>query len=129
ADTARDVVDVLDGLGVERFTSAGYSGGGPHVLALAGLCGERVAGVATFASPAPHDGTPAWLAGLTAGGAGLWAAAQGRDAGEEYQRTAGFDPDSFTETDWAALAGPWAGIGEDGQAASALGSGAGEIDD
>src|SRR5699024_1138460 len=42
ADTAADVVEVLDRLGVDQVVTAGYSGGGPHALALAALRPDRV---------------------------------------------------------------------------------------
>ncbi|GAB3292937.1 alpha/beta fold hydrolase [Epidermidibacterium keratini] len=129
ADSARDTVDALDQLGISQVAVAGYSGGGPHALAHAALLGERVADVATFASPAPYDGSEAWFGGMAADGGGLRPAAEGRAVREEHQRTAKFDPASFTDADWAALAGPWAGIGEDAQAANAAGSDDGEIDD
>lgn len=129
ADTARDACEALDRLGIEAAAVAGYSGGGPHALAQAALLGDRVSEVAVFASPAPYDHTEAWFAGMAGNGGGLRPAAEGRAAREKHQRTAEFDPASFTDADWAALAGQWAGIGEDAQAATAAGSDHGEIDD
>ncbi len=129
ADTAADVVEVLDRLGVDQVVTAGYSGGGPHALALAALRPDRVGDVATFASPAPYDGTAEWFAGMAGDGGGLRPAAEGREAREAHQRTAEFDLDSFTGVDWAALEGDWSGIGEDAQAASGPDGDAGEIDD
>lgn len=129
ADAARDVTEVADALGIERFAIAGYSGGGPHALALAALLGERVAATAVFASPAPFNSSPSWFRGMTGGGAGLRAATLGDAARTEYQRTAEFSAASFTEADWQALSGRWASIGRQAQAAAAAGSNDGEIDD
>jgi len=53
ADSAKDVIEVVDEPGIEHFATAGYSGGGPHALALAALLCERVTATAAFASPAP----------------------------------------------------------------------------
>jgi pimeloyl-ACP methyl ester carboxylesterase len=55
ADVVPDVVAVLDHLGVDRCVSAGWSGGGPHVLALGALAPDRVAGVLSIAGVAPYD--------------------------------------------------------------------------
>lgn len=129
ADTALDVSEALDRLGIDQVATAGYSGGGPHALALAALLGGRVSDVAVLASPAPYDHTAAWFEGMASGGGGLRPAAAGLADREEHQRTTEFQSDCFTEADWAALAGPWGGIGEDAQAASAAGSDEGEIDD
>lgn len=129
SDTAEDIIEVLDRLNVGRMVTAGYSGGGPHALALAALAPDRVDHAATFGCPAPYDQTPDWFTGMAANGGGLRPAAEGPEARERYQRTAEFDPGSFTAADWAALSGPWAGIGDDAQSATAAGSAFGEIDD
>ncbi|MGH3275850.1 MAG: alpha/beta fold hydrolase, partial [Streptosporangiaceae bacterium] len=67
ADAAGDVAAVLDGLGAERFVSAGWSGGGPHALATAALLPQRCLGVAAIdgLSPCMGDGA-GWLAGMAA---------------------------------------------------------------
>ncbi|WP_245634470.1 alpha/beta fold hydrolase, partial [Janibacter corallicola] len=127
--TVADVVEVLDRLGVDQVATAGYSGGGPHALALAALLSDRVGDVATFASPAPYGGSSAWFAGMAGDGGGLRPAAEGRETREAHQRTAEFDPSSFTGADYAALEGDWSGIGEDAQAAGGADGDAGEIDD
>jgi pimeloyl-ACP methyl ester carboxylesterase len=54
ADCAVDVVALADRLGIERFFTAGWSGGGPHALATAALLPDRVIAAATIASPAPR---------------------------------------------------------------------------
>lgn len=55
ADCARDVETIADALGLDRFASWGISGGGPHVLACAALCGPRLTAVASLAAVAPYD--------------------------------------------------------------------------
>jgi pimeloyl-ACP methyl ester carboxylesterase len=65
ADCAEDVVAVADALGVERFYTAGRSGGGPHALATAALLPERVIAAATIAGCAPRDAEGLdWLDGM-----------------------------------------------------------------
>ena len=54
ADAARDIADIADALGIERFAVVGRSGGGPHALACAALLPERTARIAVlvgFAAP------------------------------------------------------------------------------
>jgi pimeloyl-ACP methyl ester carboxylesterase len=56
---------IADALGFDRYTSWGISGGGPHVLACAALCDERLTAVASLASVAPYDSEGLdWLAGM-----------------------------------------------------------------
>jgi pimeloyl-ACP methyl ester carboxylesterase len=55
SDVAEDVEAIADALDVDRFTTWGWSGGGPHALACAALLPDRVAAVATLASLAQHD--------------------------------------------------------------------------
>jgi pimeloyl-ACP methyl ester carboxylesterase len=68
ADCAADVEAIGDALGLERFASWGISGGGPHVLACAALCDERLTAVASLAAVAPYeaDGLD-WLDGMGEG--------------------------------------------------------------
>jgi len=128
ADAARDVLAVLDALGIERFATAGSSGGGPHALALAALAGNRAIGVVTFASVAPYRANdPDWFAGM-ADPRALRAATEGLSARARLAETAEFDPASFTAADWAALEGEWAALGADAQEGGAQAEG-GEIDD
>ena len=65
ADCAADVGAIADALGLDRYTSWGISGGGPHVLACAALCDDRLTAVASLAAVAPwnSDGLD-WLAGM-----------------------------------------------------------------
>ncbi|HUG50296.1 MAG TPA: alpha/beta fold hydrolase [Terrimesophilobacter sp.] len=128
ASAASDVGQIADALGVGRFAVMGASGGGPHALACAALLAERVTAAVCLASPAPFTGDGAgWFAGMASDG-GLRAAAAGRSVREIYAQTDEFDPDSFTESDYAALEGTWSALGDDARSASTAGSG-GLVDD
>jgi pimeloyl-ACP methyl ester carboxylesterase len=52
-DWARDVAELADGLGIERFSAFGMSGGGPHAAACAYALGDRVSALGLVSSPAP----------------------------------------------------------------------------
>jgi pimeloyl-ACP methyl ester carboxylesterase len=54
ADVVGDIAALADALGVARFGTWGWSGGGPHALACGTLVGGRVAAVATFAGVGPY---------------------------------------------------------------------------
>ena len=127
ASVAGDVARVADALGLGEFAVMGASGGGPHALACAALLPGRVTGAVCLAGVAPWAGDEGWFAGMAAPG-GLRAATAGPEARARHQETAEFDPASFTAADWAALAGAWAGLGEDAQRAGAQGS-EGLVDD
>ena len=133
-DAGADVVAVASALGLERYVTAGASGGGPHALACAALDPERVAGVVTLAGIAPYTDAYDWFGGMASPG-GLKAALRGgRDERRRHGETAEFDMESFTDTDWAALEAEWGPLGADANRASAEatadGSPAwGEIDD
>ena len=125
ASAARDVEQVADAFGLERFAVMGASGGGPHALACAALLGDRVSAVATLAALAPYTDDFDWFDGMKAPQA-LRAAREGRQT-----RTAlppQFDPESFTARDWAALEDRWKALGEDAGTAGAAGP-EGAIDD
>lgn len=65
ADCVADVVAIADALGIERFHTVGWSGGGPHALACAALLPDRVISAATVAGAAPHDAEGLdWSAGM-----------------------------------------------------------------
>jgi pimeloyl-ACP methyl ester carboxylesterase len=67
ASFAADAEAVLDHLGIDRAWAAGWSGGGPHALALAALLPHRFHAVATLAGVAPYaesQGSLDWLAGM-----------------------------------------------------------------
>lgn len=127
SDAAADALAVTDALGIDRFLTAGASGGGPHALACAALAPERVAAVVVFAGIAPFWGSPDWFAGMT-DPSGLQAALAGPHARRAHADTAQFTPDVFTARDWAALNGPWSALGDDAGAGAADGPD-GEVDD
>ena len=67
ADCAADVAAIVDELGVDRFYTAGISGGGPHALACAALLPDRVIAAASIAGAAPSDAPDLdFLAGMGA---------------------------------------------------------------
>jgi pimeloyl-ACP methyl ester carboxylesterase len=53
ADCAADTVAIVERLGVGRFYTTGWSGGGPHALACAALLPDRVLACATIAGVGP----------------------------------------------------------------------------
>lgn len=55
---ARDAAAVVDCLGVDRFATLGWSGGGPFALAAAALLGERVRRVGVACGNAPFQEMP-----------------------------------------------------------------------
>jgi pimeloyl-ACP methyl ester carboxylesterase len=67
-DVVADITAVADELGLERFATWGLSGGGPHALACAAVCDERLTAAATLAGVGPWnaDGLD-WLAGMGEG--------------------------------------------------------------
>ncbi len=118
---------VADAFGVDRFAVMGASGGGSHALACAALLPDRVSGVVTMAALAPYTEHWGWFGGMRAPG-GLRASLDGRPARARYAETAEFDPTSFTDADFATLAGPWEVLGADSVRASQDGPD-GAIDD
>ncbi|HEY6962455.1 MAG TPA: alpha/beta hydrolase [Gaiellaceae bacterium] len=68
ADIVADVHAIADALGFERFATWGLSGGGPHALACAALCDERLVAAASLAGVGPYDADDLdWLAGMGEG--------------------------------------------------------------
>jgi pimeloyl-ACP methyl ester carboxylesterase len=59
ASCASEVLDTLDGRGVDRFAVVGWSAGGPHALAVAAAAPARVTRVALVASMPVPDGVGA----------------------------------------------------------------------
>ena len=55
ADDVVESVAVLDHLGIDRFVTLGWSGGGPRALACAALLPDRCSAAATLAGVAPYD--------------------------------------------------------------------------
>jgi pimeloyl-ACP methyl ester carboxylesterase len=83
-DCVADVAAIADELGIERFFTVGWSGGGPHALACAALLPERTIAAATLASVAPrHASGLDWLDGMGDENLEEFAAAEG---GEEQLR-------------------------------------------
>ena len=66
ASIAEDVAAVADELGIDQFSVAGRSGGGPHALACGALLHDRVLSVVALVSIAPQDAEGLdWFAGMT----------------------------------------------------------------
>ena len=65
AAAAADVTAIADALSLDRYATWGVSGGGPHALACAALCDDRLVAVASLAAVAPYqaDGLD-WLEGM-----------------------------------------------------------------
>jgi pimeloyl-ACP methyl ester carboxylesterase len=67
-DVVEDVEAVADALALERFATWGLSGGGPHALACAARCGERLVAAASIAGVGPWNAEGLdWLAGMGEG--------------------------------------------------------------
>ena len=65
ASVAGDTAQLLDTLGITRFATAGWSGGGPHALACGGLLQERCAAALSVAGVAPYlPGEFDWTEGM-----------------------------------------------------------------
>jgi pimeloyl-ACP methyl ester carboxylesterase len=62
-DWAEDVRQLADSLGIGRFLVAGFSGGGPHALAVAHGLPDRVIATGSIGGAGPVD-TPGALAGM-----------------------------------------------------------------
>jgi pimeloyl-ACP methyl ester carboxylesterase len=127
ADASADVIRVADELGIDRFFTAGASGGGPHALGCAALSPDRVSAVITLAGIAPYVTDYDWFGGMAAPEA-LRSALKGRDARALFAATADFNEDMFIAPDWTILSGEWKTLGADSARAAEQGSG-GEIDD
>ena len=113
ASAASDVARIADELGLERFAVWGHSGGGPHALACGAQLPDRVLGVVSISGLAPYGAANLdWFAGMNASAAAsLRAATEGRAAKEQYEASAGFDPEVFIPADHAALEGTWSWFG------------------
>ena len=127
ADAAADVVRVAESLGIDRFMTAGASGGGPHALGCAALAPDRVTAVILLAGIAPYTTEFDWFAGM-ADPSALRAGLEGSDSRTRHAETAEFNEASFIARDWTALSGDWKSLGSDSGAAEAAGP-EGEIED
>ena len=110
ASSAGDIAAIANHLGIERFAVMGHSGGASHALACAAAVPHRVLAAVAVAGLAPFGASGLdWFAGMhPAGQAGLRAAMAGRAAKLAHEEAAPeFDTTLFTDTDWAALSGPW----------------------
>jgi len=90
ADCAADLDAIADALGLERYATWGISGGGPHALACAALCDERLGAVASLAAVAPFavEGLD-WTAGMGESNIEEFAAArEGEEAVRSFQEPA-----------------------------------------
>ena len=65
AGAAEDVAAIAEALGLDRLSTWGLSGGGPHALACAALLPDLVVAAAALAAPAPYvaEGLD-WFAGM-----------------------------------------------------------------
>lgn len=86
AGAARDLEAIADALGLDRFAGWGISGGGPHILACAALCDERLLAVASLASVAPYEANGLdWLGGMGQSNVEEFGAVRdGKDAARAY---------------------------------------------
>jgi pimeloyl-ACP methyl ester carboxylesterase len=106
ADAVPDVEAVLDHLGAGPFVSAGWSGGGPHALACAGLLSPRCRAVSTIAGVAPYHGVTDldWTAGMGPENVEEFTALQAGDPevegriDEVMRSLAGIQPHQLVET-------------------------------
>lgn len=85
-DDVADSATILDRLGVDRFVTAGWSGGGPRALGCAALMPERCLAAASIAGVGPHDGEGLdWKAGMAEENVAEYTAAEtGREAYAAY---------------------------------------------
>jgi pimeloyl-ACP methyl ester carboxylesterase len=85
-DDVADSAAVMDELGIDRFVTLGWSGGGPRALGCAALLPERCLAAASVAGAAPYDGDGLdWFAGMAEENVTEYtAAATGREAYEAF---------------------------------------------
>ncbi|HEV3069455.1 MAG TPA: alpha/beta fold hydrolase [Streptosporangiaceae bacterium] len=104
ADAAADVAAVLDGLGVARFVTVGWSGGGPHALACAARLPGRCTAAATMAGVAPYPAEGLdWMHGMGAENIGEFRAAlAGAEALTSFLEPAAREMAAVTGADVAA---------------------------
>ncbi len=122
ADAAADSVALLDALGIGTVVSLGYSGGGPHALAVGALTPQRCRGVVVVAGVGPCRDPEQFLAGMGEENvAEFGAALSGRASLEQWMADEGAPMltataeqisaalgDLLDDTDRDVLAGGWA---------------------
>lgn len=130
ADAARVALAVADDAGVAQFAAMGHSGGGPHAIAAATIAPERVLAVVSVSGLAPLDAEGLdYYAGMHPGSAAELRAAQlGAGEVEALLAATEFDPEIFTQADWAALEGTWSWLNRVAAQGIAHGLG-GSVDD
>lgn len=86
ADDVADSEDLLGALGMDRFVTFGWSGGGPRALGCAALLPGRCLAAATIAGIAPHDAEGLdWTSGMAEENlAEYTTAAESREAYEAF---------------------------------------------
>ncbi|TMD91867.1 MAG: alpha/beta hydrolase [Chloroflexi bacterium] len=131
ASAAADVARVADARGINQFAVMGHSGGAPHALACAALMPERVIAAVCVSGTAPFEAEGLdWYAGMAPSGeAELRSAVAGRSELESYFAANEFDPEIFTPSDHAALAGEWSWLGRVAMQATKNGTPRGMVDD
>jgi pimeloyl-ACP methyl ester carboxylesterase len=110
ADAARDLVSVLDALGVESATTIGLSAGAMHALAAVAVEPVRFTAAAVVAGPAPYGAARLdWFANMApANRHEFEAALLGRDALTAYlARNTEVDLGMFSPEDLEAMHGPY----------------------
>jgi len=92
AAIAADVHAIADALGVERFATLGWSGGGPGALAAATVPGGRVTRVGVASGPGPFQRIPGTLDELDDNDRAALSLLPGDPAGAAAKFGTGFEP-------------------------------------
>lgn len=92
ASIAADAHAIADALGVARFATLGWSGGGPPALAAATVPGRRVTMVGVVSGAGPFQHVPGALGRLDDGDRAAVALLPGDPAGAAAAFAAGFEP-------------------------------------
>ena len=104
-DDVADAVTVLDALGVDRFVTVGWSGGGPRALGCAAVLPDRCLAAASVAGVGPHDGAGLeWKAGMAPENIAEYTAAEAGRAAYDAYLEAEFLPVLLADADDMAVA-------------------------
>jgi pimeloyl-ACP methyl ester carboxylesterase len=107
ADAAHDVAAIADKLGIDRFSVAGRSGGGPHALACAAVLTDRVDCAAALGSLAPCNAAGLdWREGMADSNVRVYLVDQEADLSAELAERAWQvrnDPESLLRSLWPEL--------------------------